>query len=137
MIVVYGTYGIPFGIWIMKGFYETIPRVLEEAAAVDGANPMQTLVHVVVPMSMPGLVSVFMINFVFNWNDFLTALVLLRSTAMKTATVGLFDYQSQLTGNNSELLAAAAILIMIPGLVIFLIARRAFLQGMIEGAVKG
>lgn len=137
MIVVYGTYGIPFGIWIMKGFYETIPRVLEEAAAVDGANPVQTLVHVVVPMSMPGLVSVFMINFVFNWNDFLTALVLLRSTAMKTATVGLFDYQSQLTGNNSELLAAAAILIMIPGLIIFLIARRAFLQGMIEGAVKG
>ncbi len=137
MIVVYGTYGIPFGIWIMKGFYETIPRVLEEAAAVDGANPVQTLVHVVVPMSMPGLVSVFMINFVFNWNDFLTALVLLRSTAMKTATVGLFDYQNQLTGNNSELLAAAAILIMIPGLIIFLIARRAFLQGMIEGAVKG
>lgn len=137
MILVYGTYGIPFGIWIMKGFYETIPKVLEEAAAIDGATPLQALFYVVIPMSLPGLASVFLINFVFNWNDFLTALVLLRSTDMKTATVGLFDFQSQLTGNNSELLAAASILIMIPGIVLFLIARKAFLQGMIEGAVKG
>lgn len=137
MVLVYGTYGIPFGIWIMKGFYETIPKVLEEAAAVDGANPLQALVHIVIPMSLPGLASVFLINFVFNWNDFLTALVLLRSTEMKTATVGLFDFQSQLEGNNSELLAAASILIMIPGIIIFLIARKAFLQGMVEGAVKG
>ncbi len=137
MILVYGTYGIPFGIWIMKGFYETIPRVLEEAAAVDGATPLHTLVYIIIPVSLPGLVSVFLINFVFNWNDFLAALVLLRSTDMKTATVGLFDFQSQLEGNNNELLAAASILIMIPGLIIFLIARRAFLRGMIEGAVKG
>lgn len=137
MILVYGTYGIPFGIWIMKGFYETIPKVLEEAAAIDGASPWQALVHIIIPMSFPGLASVFLINFVFNWNDFLTALVLLRSSNMKTATVGLFDFQSQLTGNNSELLAAASILIMIPGIIIFLIARKAFLQGMVEGAVKG
>lgn len=127
MILVCETYGIPFGIWIMKGFYETIPKVLEEAAAVDGASPLQALWHVVVPMSAPGLISVFLINFVFNWNDFLTALVLLRSTNMKTATVGLFDFQSQLEGNNSELLAAASILIMIPGIVIFLITHKAFL----------
>ena len=137
MIMVYGTYGIPFGIWIMKGFYETIPKVLEEAAEVDGASTWQTLWHIVMPMSLPGLMSVFLINFVFNWNDFLTALVLLRSTSMKTATVGLFDFQSQLDGNNSELLAAASILIMIPGIIIFLFARRTFLQGMVEGAVKG
>lgn len=137
MILVYGTFGIPFGIWIMKGFYETIPREMEEAAAVDGATPVQALVHVVVPMSLPGLVSVFMINFVYNWNDFLTALILLSSTAMKTATVGLFDFQNQLTGNNNELLNAAAILIMIPGIIIFMFARKAFLQGMVEGAVKG
>jgi ABC-type glycerol-3-phosphate transport system permease component len=137
MILVYGAYGIPFGIWIMKGFYETIPREMEEAAAVDGATPIQTLLYVIVPISLPGLVSVFMINFVYNWNDFLTALILLSSTSMKTATVGLFDFQNQLTGNNNELLNAAAILIMIPGIIIFLFARKAFLQGMVEGAVKG
>lgn len=137
VILVYGTYGIPFGIWLMKAFYESIPAELEEAAAVDGAAALQTLRYIVIPMSLPGLVSVFLLNFVFNWNDFLTALVLLRSTDMKTATVGLFDFQSQLEGNNSELLAAASVLIMIPGLIIFLIARGAFLRGMIEGAIKG
>ncbi|MCS6837201.1 MAG: carbohydrate ABC transporter permease [Anaerolineae bacterium] len=136
VIMVYGAYGIPFGIWIMKGFYETIPRVLEEAAWVDGASPLQALFYVIIPMSLPGLTAVFLINFVFNWNDFLTALILLRSTEMRTATVGLFDFQNQLSGNNSELLAAASILIMTPGVVIFLIARKAFLRGMIEGAVK-
>lgn len=137
MILVYGSFGIPFGIWIMKGFYETIPKAMEEAAAVDGATPIQALIYVIIPMSLPGLASVFLINFVYNWNDFLTALVLLSSTAMKTATVGLFDFQNQLTGNNNELLNAASILIMIPGIFIFIIARKAFLQGMVEGAVKG
>lgn len=137
MIIVYGTYGIPFGIWVMKGFYATIPRELEEAAAVDGANPVQTFAYVILPISLPGLIAVFLTNFVFNWNDFLTALILLSSTDMKTATVGLFDFQSQLEGNNSELLNAASILIMLPGLLIFLLARRSFLRGMVEGAVKG
>jgi len=137
MILVYGAYGVPFGIWVMMGFYKSIPRVLEEAAAVDGATPLQTFLYVVVPISMPGLIAVFMINFVYNFNDFLTALILLSSTAMKTATVGLFDFQNQLTGNNNELLNAACVLIMIPGIILFLISRRAFLQGMVEGAVKG
>lgn len=137
MILVYGSYGVPFGVWIMKGFYETIPRVLEEAAAVDGANPFQTLIHIIIPVSMPGLIAIFLVNFVYNWNDFLTALILLSSNDMKTATVSLFDFQSQLEGNNDELLAAAAIIIMVPGVLIFLLARRAFLQGMVEGAVKG
>ena len=137
MILVYGAFGIPFGIWVMKGFYSSIPRELEEAAFVDGANPLQALLYVIVPISLPGLTAVFLTNFVFNWNDFLTALVLLSSTDMKTATVGLFDFQNQLTGNNNELLNAASILIMIPGIIIFLIARKAFFRGMIEGAVKG
>lgn len=137
MIVIYSAYGVPFGIWVMKNFFERIPRELEEAAAVDGATPLRTLWHIVVPLARPGLVSVFLINFVYNWNDFLTALLMLSSTAMKTATVGLFDFQNQLSGNENELLAAACVIIMIPGLVLFLIARKVFLKGMLEGAVKG
>jgi ABC-type glycerol-3-phosphate transport system permease component len=137
MILVYGAYGVPFGIWVMMGFFKSIPRVLEEAAAVDGATPIQTFIYVVLPISLPGLIAVFMINFVYNFNDFLTALILLSSTAMKTATVGLFDFQNQLTGNNNELLNAACVLIMIPGILLFLVSRRAFLKGMVEGAVKG
>lgn len=137
VIAVYGAFGIPFGVWVMKSFYDSIPRELEEAAYVDGATTWQALMRVIIPISLPGLVAVFLTNFVFNWNDFLTASVLIRSDELKTATVGLLDFQNQLTGNNSELLNAASILIMIPGIVIFLLARNAFFRGFIEGAVKG
>ncbi|MFQ3660866.1 MAG: carbohydrate ABC transporter permease [Chloroflexaceae bacterium] len=137
MILTYGAYGVPFGIWVLKNFFESIPRELEDAAAVDGATPFQALWMVVVPIAVPGLVSVFLLNFVYNWNDFLTALVLLSSTAMKTATVGLFDFQNQLSGNENELLAAACVIIMVPGVLLFLVARKAFFRSMVEGAVKG
>lgn len=137
MIAIYSAYGVPFGIWVMKSFIERIPRELPEAAAVDGASPIQIMRYIVLPLARPGLVAVFLLNFVYNWNDFLTALIMLSSTAMKTATVGLFDFQNQLTGNENELLAAACVIIMLPGLVVFLIARKTFLRAMLEGAVKG
>jgi multiple sugar transport system permease protein len=137
LIAAYGAFGIPFGVWVMKSFYASIPRELEDAAFVDGATPLQALRHVLLPLSLPGLVAVFLTNFVFNWNDFLTASLLIRSDELKTATVGLLDFQNQLTGNNSELLNAAAILMMLPGIGLFLLARKAFFRGFIEGAVKG
>jgi multiple sugar transport system permease protein len=137
VISVYGAFGIPFGVWVMKSFYDSIPRELEEAAAVDGATPWVALLKVIIPISLPGLTAVFLTNFVFNWNDFLTAAMLIRSDELKTATVALLDFQNQLTGNNSELLNAASILIMVPGILIFLVARNAFFRGFVEGAVKG
>ncbi len=137
LIAVYGAFGVPFGVWVMKSFFASIPRELEEAALVDGATPLEALRHVLLPLSLPGLVAVFLTNFVFNWNDFLTASLLIRSDELKTATVGLLDFQNQLTGNNSELLNAAAVLIMLPGIGLFLLARKAFFRGFVEGALKG
>ncbi len=137
MIIIYASYGVPFGTWIMTGFFASIPKTLEEAAEVDGATPFQAFWLVVLPISLPGLIAVFITNFVYNWNDFLAALVMLSSTAMKTAMVGLFDFQNQLTGNNNELLIAACVIIMIPGVIIFIIFRSAFIRGMLEGALKG
>lgn len=137
MIIIYAAYGVPFGTWVMMGFFKSIPVALEEAAEVDGATPFQAFWRVVLPISAPGLIAVFITNFVYNWNDFLTALVMLSSTAMKTAMVGLFDFQNQLTGNNNELLIAACVMIMLPGIVLFILFRNAFLRGMLEGALKG
>jgi ABC-type glycerol-3-phosphate transport system permease component len=137
MIIIYAAYGVPFGTWVMMGFFKSIPVALEEAAEVDGATPFQAFWRVVLPISAPGLIAVFITNFVYNWNDFLTALVMLSSTAMKTAMVGLFDFQNQLTGNNNELLIAACVLIMLPGIILFVLFRNAFLRGMLEGALKG
>jgi len=137
MILIFGAYGIPLGIWIMKGFFESIPRELEEAAAIDGATPFQTFWRVVVPISAPGLTATFLINFVYNWNNFFMPLIMLTKSDMKTATVGLFDFQHALEGNQDELLAAACAVIMIPVILMFIFSRKYFMQGMVEGAVKG
>jgi ABC-type glycerol-3-phosphate transport system permease component len=121
----------------MMGFFESIPVTLEEAAAIDGATPIQTFFRVVLPISAPGLLATFLINFVFNWNNFIMPLFMLTKAEMKTATVGLFDFQHALEGNQDELLAAATVVIMVPAILLFVSLRRYFLQGMVEGAVKG
>ena len=137
IILVFGSYGIPLGIWIMKGFLESVPRVLEEAAAIDGASPVQTFFRVVLPITTPGLVATLLINFVYNWNNFFTPLILVNKTSMKLATVGLFDFQHVLEGNQDELLAAACVVIMVPAVILFIWLRDYFMRGMVEGAVKG
>jgi ABC-type glycerol-3-phosphate transport system permease component len=137
IITIYGAYGVPLGIWIMMGFFESIPLVLEEAAAIDGATPLQTFLRVVLPLSAPGLLATLLINFVYNWNNFIAPLFMLTKSEMKTATVGLYDFQSVLEGNQDELLAAACVVIMVPAIILFIVLRRYFLEGMTEGAVKG
>jgi multiple sugar transport system permease protein len=137
MITIFGAYGVPLSIWIMKGFFDSIPVSLEEAAAIDGATPLGTFFRVVLPISAPGLLATFLINFVFNWNNFIMPLFMLTKSEMKMATVGLFDFQHALEGNQDELLAAACVVIMAPAIVLFITLRKYFLQGMVEGAVKG
>ncbi len=137
MIAVFGAYGIPLAVFIMKGFFDSIPKVLEEAACIDGATPFQAFWRVVVPVAAPGLVATLLINFVYSWNNFFTPLILITRTNMKMATVGLFDFQHVLEGNQDELLAAACVVIMVPAIALFLATRRYFLEGIVEGAVKG
>jgi ABC-type glycerol-3-phosphate transport system permease component len=137
MIAVFGAYGVPLAVFIMKGFFDSIPRVLEEAACIDGATPFQAFWQVVVPVAAPGLVATLLINFVYSWNNFFTPLILITKTEMKMATVGLYDFQHVLEGNQDELLAAACVVIMVPAILLFLAMRKYFLQGIVEGAVKG
>jgi multiple sugar transport system permease protein len=137
MIIIFGSFGVPLAVFILKGFFESIPLVLEEAAFIDGATPLQGFVYVVFPIASPGLFATLLINFVYSWNNFFTPLIMITKTNMKMATVGLFDFQHALEGNEDELLAAACVVIMIPAIAIFLAARKYFMRGIVEGAVKG
>ena len=136
IIGVYTAGGLPFSIWIIKSFFDTIPLELEEAAFIDGATASQALRLIVVPLAMPGLVAAFLLMFVDTWNEFLAALVLLLNDQAKTATVGLYDFQSSFE-TAYHVWAAACILIMVPVLVIFLLLRKTFFQAMLQGALKG
>jgi len=136
IIAVYTAGGLPFTIWIVRSFFDSIPLELEEAAMIDGCTPLQALRFVVVPLAAPGLMAAFLLMFVDTWNEFLAALVLLSRNTAKTATVGLYDFQSSFE-IGYQVWTAACIVILVPVLILFLLLRRTFFQAMLQGALKG
>jgi ABC-type glycerol-3-phosphate transport system permease component len=138
LVCIYIGFFLPLSIWIVKGFFDAIPRELEEAAFIDGASPFQALIRVITPLAMPGLLAAFLLTFVSIWNEFIANYLLVGTSrqGLRSVIVGVFD----LTGANLvnyQVLAAACVLVMLPVILVFLFARRTFFQAMIEGAVKG
>lgn len=136
MVAVYTAGGLPFTLYIIKAFFDAIPREMEEAALIDGCSPLQSLRYVVMPLAMPGLFAGFLMMIVDTWNEFLAAVVLLSANTSRTATVGLYDFQSQYE-IAYHVLSAACILIMLPVVITFILGRKTFFQAMLEGALKG
>jgi ABC-type glycerol-3-phosphate transport system permease component len=136
MIAVYVGFQLPFSIWVVKGFFDTIPRELEEAAFIDGCSPIGALWRVVVPLAMPGLLAVFLLCFLNVWNEFIAGYLLITKRDLRTVMFGMYDF---LSGNiiNYQVIAAACVLIAAPVVILFLFTRRTFFQAMTEGAVKG
>jgi multiple sugar transport system permease protein len=136
LIVVYLGFFLPLSVWIAKGFFDTIPRDLEEAALIDGATHLGALRHVTMPAAMPGLAAIFLLTFVNVWNEFLAGYLLVTDNNLKPVMFGLYDF---LGANiiNLQVLAAACILLALPMVLVFLFSRRAFFTAMVEGAVKG
>lgn len=136
LVSVYTAGGLPFTLWIIKAFFDAIPFELEEAARIDGCTPLQSLRLVVIPLALPSLFAGFLMNFVSCWNEFLAAVILMTANASRTATVGLYDFQSQYEVAYN-ILCAACICIMLPVVILFISGRKVFFQAMLEGALKG
>jgi multiple sugar transport system permease protein len=125
---------IPFSIWLLYGFIDSLPREIEESAMIDGAGEFRILRHITGPLAAPGLVTAGIFSFILAWNEFLYAL-LLTSRDAKTSIVGLVG----VVGERDvpwELMSAGGMLVMIPVLVLSWLIRRHFAQGMTTGAVK-
>lgn len=135
IVAVYTAGGLPFAIWIIRSFFETIPIELEEAALIDGCTPIQALRMVIMPLAAPGLLAGFLLMFVDTWNEFLAALVLLSGNA-RTVTVGMYDFQSSFE-IAYHVWTAACILIMLPVIILFIGLRKQFFEAMLAGALKG
>lgn len=136
MIMIYVATGLPFGIWVIKASIDSIPIEIEESARIDGCGPLQVIRHVVIPLALPGLVTAFLMQFVFYWNEFLIAVVMLSNNAAKTATVGLLDFQRSYEVAY-HVWMAGSVFIVAPVLVTFFVLRRQFFRAMLQGAVKG
>ncbi|MEV8409419.1 carbohydrate ABC transporter permease [Streptomyces niveus] len=136
LIMVYVVWSLPFALWMLVGYVRAVPAELEEAAAVDGAGRLRTLVSVTVPLLAPGIVATAMFAFITAWNEFFFALVLLKSPEKQTLPVILTHFLGAEGVADLGPLAAAAFLATIPSLAIFAIIQRRITGGMLAGAVK-
>jgi ABC-type glycerol-3-phosphate transport system permease component len=130
-------FGSAFNIFLLRQFFMSIPREMDEAAKVDGAGPIRVFYHVLLPQIRPALAVVAIGSFTFNWNDFLRPLIYLNSQDMQTAAVALSGFQAVYGGTPFNLLMAASLVNLFPVLVVFFVAQRYFIQGIVISGVKG
>jgi arabinogalactan oligomer/maltooligosaccharide transport system permease protein len=136
LVISYSVSSVPFSIWIMKGYYDTIPGSLEEAATIDGASRMYILWRIILPLAAPALAVVFLFNFMSSWNDFLLAHIMLQKPPMYTWPLGLQSLQAQFTTQWGAY-AAASLLLAVPVAALFLYTSKWLISGLTLGSVKG
>jgi multiple sugar transport system permease protein len=135
LIVTYLSFTLPFTIWLLKNYFQTIPRSLEEAAFIDGASWLQMLWRVLLPSAFPGLVAAGMFAFMTAWNDYLFAVILTSTTAAKTLPVVVAGFATDVTTERT-LMATGGVLAIVPPLVLAFLFQRLIVQGLTSGAVK-
>ncbi|WP_333749076.1 carbohydrate ABC transporter permease [Streptomyces sp. IBSBF 2394] len=136
LVMVYVVWSLPFALWMLAGYVRAVPRELEEAAAVDGAGRLRTLVSVTAPLLAPGIVATALFAFITAWNEFFFALVLLKTPEKQTLPVILTHFIGAEGVADLGPLAAAAFLATLPSLVVFALIQRRITGGMLAGAVK-
>lgn len=136
VIAAHCTLTIPLGVWLLWGFFKVMPLDLEEAAMVDGCTRAGAFFRVVLPLSLPGIVTVAIFAFLLSWTDYIFAFVLVSSDSQKTLPVGLASILGTFDARWGELMAGAT-LIALPLLILFTFLSRYFIQGLAAGAMKG
>jgi N,N'-diacetylchitobiose transport system permease protein len=136
LILAYVALVLPFSIWVMRGFFITIPVELEEAAEMDGASTWRVLWSVLFPLVMPGVIATSVFAFVTAWNDYIFAYTFMKDQTMYTLPVWLASFSTP-TGTDFGSQMAASVLFCLPAVVFFMIVQRRLVTGMSAGAVKG
>lgn len=124
---------LPFSIWILKGFFDTVPHDMEEAAEVDGANMLQLIAYVLIPIARPALATSFIFSFVTCWNEYAISFVFLSDVALYTLPPGI---KSMLDNNDLSGFSAAVVLVSIPVVLLFMYIRKELVESVTLGAVK-
>ncbi|MBW4615667.1 MAG: carbohydrate ABC transporter permease [Desmonostoc vinosum HA7617-LM4] len=140
LINTYGALILPtavngFGIFLLRQYFQTIPVELEEAATIDGANRLQILWRVMLPLARPALVTLFLFTFIAEWNDLFKPLVFTTRPELRTVQLALAEFQEQFT-NNWPLLMAAVTITTVPVMILFLIGQRQFIRGIAATGIK-
>jgi multiple sugar transport system permease protein len=136
-IMLYIAVAAPLFTWMLKGFLDGIPQSLEEAAMIDGCTRFGAFMRVVLPLSLPGLTSAFVLNAILGWSQFIIPFILLSRPSLLPISVGIFNFQGTYNQTSTQILAAASVLSIVPAVVVFLVLQRFIIGALMAGAVKG
>ena len=135
LVLLYGTLSVPFAVWVLKGYYDTIPTELDESARMDGASKLRTLIQIHLPLLIPGIASLFLILFVQKWSEFALASILIRDPAKYPLTVGTYLLLGP-DESDFRLMASASLVNIVPILCLFVFLQKFLISGLTRGAVK-
>jgi arabinogalactan oligomer/maltooligosaccharide transport system permease protein len=136
LIIIYSSTALPFCIWQMKGYFDTVPKELEEAAKLDGCSSFQAFYKIILPMSTPALVITGLFSFMSSWSEYLVAAITLQDPELYTLPLGLKSFQASLA-TQWGLYAAGALVVSIPVVVLFIMISKYLVSGLTVGSVKG
>ena len=137
LVLLYVGIQTPFSIWLLKGYFDTVPMELDYAARIDGCNRLQILRHVLLRPVAPGVAVVGIFNTVLTWSEFVLAFTVLGGeSALHTISIGVYKFQGQY-GNDWRAIAAASVVGMLPLVLVFVGLQRYFVKGLVEGSLKG
>ncbi|SDO15947.1 carbohydrate ABC transporter permease [Alkalicoccus daliensis] len=137
LIIVYVAVVLPFSTWFLKGYFDTIPYELDEAAIVDGCTRFQILTRILIPTCLPGIVSVTILIAVQSWSQFVIPFILLDNESFYPVSVGVMNLQSTQQTISTHLLAAGSVISVLPVIILFVILQRFIVGALTSGAVKG
>jgi ABC-type glycerol-3-phosphate transport system permease component len=136
LVLAFASFCLPFALWLLRAFFETIPIELEEAALVDGADRLRAVVYVVLPLALPGVIATSIFTFILAWNDYIFTRILISADELKTLPVGVQDlFHSALI--DWGLIMAAGVVITLPALAFFMAVQRHLVAGWGSGGLKG
>jgi multiple sugar transport system permease protein len=137
LIIAYSTFVLPFTTWLLKGYFDTLPVDLEEAALTEGATRGQALLYIVIPLAAPGMATTVLFAFLFAWQEFLFAFTYIQSNDLRTLPPGVgLTFAFDLGANFGNMMVMSAIM-TVPVVMLFIFLQRYIVQGLTAGAVKG
>ncbi|HCT0462678.1 TPA: carbohydrate ABC transporter permease, partial [Staphylococcus pseudintermedius] len=135
LVITYLSFSIPYAVWMLIGFFSTVPIEIEEAAKVDGANRLVIFSKIVLPIVMPGLVATAVYTFINTWNEFLFALLLINTTNKMPISIALYSLNGSEILNWGQMLAASVIIVL-PSILFFMLIQKKISAGLSEGSIK-
>jgi len=136
LVIVNTVFTLAFSIWMLNGYFSTIPMEIEEAALIDGCTRLKTIIHVTLPIAMPGVVTTLIYTFIAAWNEFMFALTLINTVAKRPLTLGLYEFVGRWEVQ-WQYLTAASLFAVAPVIILFILIEKQLVRGLAGGAIKG